>query len=608
MDCKICNCSIDPQLSHIQCHICGDSFHIDCLEDRLKCPMCKQNLNPFYVIEHMTIQEFKDWLQEFIDNRVKEFNSKLDASSQLVKVYIDRCRKMRKSQYRMLLRLKKTLDMFDIDENIKNKLDTLALMYKQMSELSEKIGVKRTAELLDVSMNLHVIDDDIKDVFIKSEDEQKFVYNASNCITIGTDIKNRYSFIVPNETTDVNALDVLEFALQKGVIVNFDDDILLYPDSEGIARLQRIRHLFETNFSTFNDFISETPSFITQAIDRSITLATIKTNVWDDKFEATVFNRCATEVFTFDAEQKFDAVNVCEKCGSRVNSDFKCGKCKTQYCKECMKELCEGHKCNTDDVTNWKTIQLVTKACPICGTRIEKASGCNDMFCTKCHKGFDYASGAIKEGAFHNPERSKWLKETSQSNDTLSSVFREFTIEDQKYFFSQMLKGFRKNNNAYYTYVDFLNDIKSIKLDPYKLSNTLQGMYHRRFYTDLEPSLNLFLEEMKWFITEVLMRFGDAIERFNDRTSVINFSKGYEFIINGSTVFELLCDALDDRMPIFIRSLLIGACDGLTRLIRNTDVSINLRYTNDNAQVRKIDTQNRMKKLRRNKVFINNEE
>lgn len=92
-----------------------------------------------------------------------------------------------------------------------------------------------------------------------------------------------------------------------------------------------------------------------------------------------------------------------------ITSKFKCTNCKKQFCDKCLIEISEGHECNKDDVDNLQFILSNTKPCPNCYTRISKISGCNQMFCTFCHKGFDWQTGKIIKSNFHNPHRMEWL-------------------------------------------------------------------------------------------------------------------------------------------------------------------------------------------------------
>jgi hypothetical protein len=69
-------------------------------------------------------------------------------------------------------------------------------------------------------------------------------------------------------------------------------------------------------------------------------------------------------------------------CRGFLNSNWKCGLCNVQLCKDCREEVKENetkeyeHKCNPDVVANIKELQKDSKPCPKCATSISKISGC----------------------------------------------------------------------------------------------------------------------------------------------------------------------------------------------------------------------------------------
>lgn len=61
------------------------------------------------------------------------------------------------------------------------------------------------------------------------------------------------------------------------------------------------------------------------------------------------------------------------------------------------------HVCNPDNLASAKLIDAETRACPKCGARVYKISGCNQMFCTACNDcAFDWVTGRV-ETVIHNP-------------------------------------------------------------------------------------------------------------------------------------------------------------------------------------------------------------
>jgi hypothetical protein len=106
-----------------------------------------------------------------------------------------------------------------------------------------------------------------------------------------------------------------------------------------------------------------------------------------------------------------------DECRGYIVSGGSCGLCKTKLCKECNVSLTavdgvfQVHECKEEDISNWALIKETTVGCPKCGTRIQKISGCNQMWCTvqNCNTAFDWATGRVVNGPVHNPHYHQWL-------------------------------------------------------------------------------------------------------------------------------------------------------------------------------------------------------
>jgi hypothetical protein len=61
------------------------------------------------------------------------------------------------------------------------------------------------------------------------------------------------------------------------------------------------------------------------------------------------------------------------------------------------------HVCNPDDVATAELLAKDTKPCPQCGTGIFKIDGCDQMWCTECRTAFNWRTGNLETGHFHNP-------------------------------------------------------------------------------------------------------------------------------------------------------------------------------------------------------------
>ena len=102
-----------------------------------------------------------------------------------------------------------------------------------------------------------------------------------------------------------------------------------------------------------------------------------------------------------------------ENCRGFLSSQWKCGACDMWTCPEChvMKGLTRdaAHTCNPDDVATARLLNNDTKPCPSCATPIHKLAGCDQMWCTQCHTGFSWRTGAIQRRV-HNPHFFEWQR------------------------------------------------------------------------------------------------------------------------------------------------------------------------------------------------------
>jgi hypothetical protein len=141
-----------------------------------------------------------------------------------------------------------------------------------------------------------------------------------------------------------------------------------------------------------------------EVLDRNNTrdLITLKGELFDmiyhpERFENTQYNT-----------QPRNFVRACpdENCRGFLSTQWKCGLCDKWTCPDChvVKGLTRDatHTCNNDDLETAKLLDKDTKPCPKCATGIFKIEGCNQMWCTQCHTGFNWRTGQI-ETRIHNP-------------------------------------------------------------------------------------------------------------------------------------------------------------------------------------------------------------
>jgi len=94
-------------------------------------------------------------------------------------------------------------------------------------------------------------------------------------------------------------------------------------------------------------------------------------------------------------------------CRGYLSTQYKCQMCNLQTCPKCHEIMGHSkeaeHTCKEENVQTAELIKKETKGCPCCGTRIFKISGCDQMWCTTCHKAFSWKTGKIETGVVHNP-------------------------------------------------------------------------------------------------------------------------------------------------------------------------------------------------------------
>jgi hypothetical protein len=95
-----------------------------------------------------------------------------------------------------------------------------------------------------------------------------------------------------------------------------------------------------------------------------------------------------------------------DNCHGFYGESRKCTACGWYTCKICNAAYPPStpHKCEKEDVDTFANITTNAKPCPWCFTYIFKKSGCDDMFCTECHRYFDWRTGSKIYEKRHNPE------------------------------------------------------------------------------------------------------------------------------------------------------------------------------------------------------------
>lgn len=82
-----------------------------------------------------------------------------------------------------------------------------------------------------------------------------------------------------------------------------------------------------------------------------------------------------------------------------------CNLCRSDVCTDCLQIIKddEVHSCNLEILNSVKEILGTSRPCPKCKQLINKAEGCSIMYCVDCKTPFNWITGEVVKGGFHNP-------------------------------------------------------------------------------------------------------------------------------------------------------------------------------------------------------------
>ena len=143
-------------------------------------------------------------------------------------------------------------------------------------------------------------------------------------------------------------------------------------------------------------------------------------------------------------------------CNGFLSKDLHCSLCGVDACGTCreIKIADTEHVCNEDVVKTIQLLQKDTKECPSCASLIFKISGCSQMFCTSCHKVFDWNTLKIETGVVHNPHYFEWVRQNGVDPRTLNAGCNRYITNYSVNTFLHRLRFINVGNNEIAKYMN----------------------------------------------------------------------------------------------------------------------------------------------------------
>lgn len=450
--CKICLDLIEKSNCKIICKNCKSNFHVNCLIETFNysiykdflCPNCKYLLNIERFSRYISKRNFNLVIINVYDKYYKEFLNKKN-------IYILK-----------FMKIKSLLDNF-------TDIYLFIELYNNLKHFFEKY----------------------KDLYLNGEDVFKN-YEINNV----NEEKLKICTIYPNKySTDINQIEAFKEIInmaKKGIYIynssiklSFKEINLIRDLYDCLLSQEIINDLNEENLKIFNE-LSKNKSD--------------KLNNQFNKFMKLIPKN----------DENILPINKCKCSGSilNLNNELICQKCYLKYCNFCWKKLKPNHLCKKDDLENVKLILSSTVACPNCGIRIEKESGCDEMFCTNCHIGFNWKTLKIITYNFENPHRDQWLINNSSKDhkefSLINSIISSSPLIELELKYSYILKNisskwnnlnelFKSIGNEYN--LNIKNKIENLELK--MMFNILDNYYNK---SNIDRKIVIFRKKYYYYI------------------------------------------------------------------------------------------------------------
>jgi hypothetical protein len=141
-----------------------------------------------------------------------------------------------------------------------------------------------------------------------------------------------------------------------------------------------------------------------------------------DHLKSRIYRRYHGEEDTPNANEKSERSKFMRACPANdcrgyLSTQWKCGLCTKYTCPDCHEIRADAdHTCDPSMLASAQAIAKDSKNCPNCSALIFRIEGCNHMFCTACHTGFDWKTGKLIRGSVGNPHYFEYMASRAENN------------------------------------------------------------------------------------------------------------------------------------------------------------------------------------------------
>lgn len=288
--------------------------------------------------------------------------------------------------------------------------------------------------------------------------EECFTIYLNFCKTENTFVKctNKYCkcYIV---SRSIKRIDLKE--LYQEVIENaFDKDDSFKDFTD------KINEMVEELKKERRRFIEKFPAAIQLIIDVALRP---KQNAIDKKNKEYIKRKMNNE--ELDNPSRSGRICMNSHCDGKLDIDFKCYKCDTEFCKKCERVLKKDHECSTADLENMEFVKNMPR-CPKCKVAVEKSEGCNFITCSVCKTDFHYLTGKFETLGSHGKNKMLEKRTTKYNFDfkdkyaqDISSLLAAIEQMEPIVIMPKILKDVEKYliaKSKYMYYVSICNSIE----------------------------------------------------------------------------------------------------------------------------------------------------